>query len=168
MVWTTNARLFCSQGNLPMKALAPGAIGSGSPSSWNCPDTYLHEIALPALWAGAEAAGRPAPPLVAHVWVALSTDTAAVAMALQQALAGYARLPFYAAMFAAAGYPVPPDGSVPPGLIERLVVMGDAATVAQRLSALLDAGLDELLLTVVPRGDISAERSQQFQLVGQL
>lgn len=141
--------------------VADGAI------SWNCPPAYLRDVALPALRSAAQASGRPAPPLVAHTWVALSDDREAVIQAARQALAGYARLPFYAQMFAAAGYPVA-AGAVSDALIEQLVVRGDEAAVAQRLHELLDAGLDELLLTVLPLGDIASARSRLFQLVGQL
>lgn len=143
-----------------------GGISDGA-ISWNCPAAYLLDHALPALRAGAQAAGRPAPPLVAHVWVAISTDRQAVYAAAQRALAGYARLPFYANMFAAAGFPVQADNSVSDGLIENLVVMGDDQAIAARLHKLLDSGLDELLLTSVPMGDATAERSRLARLLGQ-
>ena len=96
-----------------------------------------------------------------------SDDRAAILQAARQALAGYARLPFYAQMFAAAGYPVE-EGGVSDALIEQLVVRGDQAAVSRRVRELLDAGLDELLLTVLPLGDVAAARSRLFQLVGQL
>jgi F420-dependent oxidoreductase-like protein len=142
--------------------LSDGAI------SWNCPPAYLRNTALPALRAGAQASGRPTPPLVAHMWVAVSTDTAAVVAAAKKALAGYVKMPFYANMLAAAGYPVQADGGVSDALVENIVVMGDEASVTAQLHALLDSGLDELLLTNIPRGDAAAERTQLFQLVGRL
>jgi alkanesulfonate monooxygenase SsuD/methylene tetrahydromethanopterin reductase-like flavin-dependent oxidoreductase (luciferase family) len=58
--------------------IADGAI------SWVCPVPYLLAKALPALRAGAEAQQRPAPPLVAHIPVAMSTDAAAVQAAATQ------------------------------------------------------------------------------------
>ena len=124
-------------------------------------------MALPALRAGATAAGRPAPPLVAHVWVALSDDQEAVVAIAKQTLAGYAKLPFYATMFAAAGYPVE-SGAVSDALVDQLVAQGDEDAVARHVSDLLDSGLDELLLTVVPVGDVAAARSRLFHLVGQI
>jgi F420-dependent oxidoreductase-like protein len=142
--------------------LSDGAV------SWNCPVPYLTDVALPALRRGAQTAGRPAPPLVAHQWVALSDDRDTVVTALRQTLVGYARLPFYAAMFAAAGYPVQPDGSLPAETADDLLVIGDETVVAARLRELLALGLDELLLTVVSQGDIGAERSRLFQLLGRL
>lgn len=158
---------------LLMSALGEGAfhlageVADGA-ISWNCPVPYLLNVARPALHAGAEGANRPVPPLVAHVWVALSSDAQAVRVAAKKALAGYARLPFYANMFAAAGYPVQGDGAVSDRLIDTLVVIGDKANVAERLKAILAAGLDELLLTHVPLGDTTTELRQLFQLVGQL
>ncbi len=41
-------------------AEADGAI------SWICPGPYLRDVALPAMQAGADKAGRPVPPLIAH------------------------------------------------------------------------------------------------------
>jgi F420-dependent oxidoreductase-like protein len=143
-----------------------GAIADGA-ISWNSPPNYLHSQALPALRAGAASANRPSPPLVAHIWVALNDDRDAVLAAARQALTGYARLPFYANMFAAAGYPVV-EGAVSDALVEQLVVQGDETTVAQRLTDLLNSGLDELLLTIVPTGDVAAIRTRLFHLVGQL
>jgi F420-dependent oxidoreductase-like protein len=158
---------------LLMSALGAGAfhvageVADGA-ISWNCPVPYLLEVARPALQGGAEGVNRPVPSLVAHVWVALSADAPAVRRAAQHVLARYARLPFYANMWAAAGYPVTADGQVSDDLIDTLVVMGDTAAVKARLRELLAAGLDELLLTHVPMGDSSAERTHLFQVVGQL
>jgi F420-dependent oxidoreductase-like protein len=143
-----------------------GAVADGA-ISWNCPASYLHTVGLPALHAGAQAVGRPTPPLVAHVWVALHHDAEAVRQAVRKTLSGYARLPFYANMFAAAGYPVE-DGSVSDALIESLVMMGDAATVTARLNELLGSGFHELLLTSVVVDDAAEERTRLFHLVGQL
>ena len=44
--------------------LADGAM------SWNCPPAYLRDVALPALQAGADSAGRERPRLMAHVPIA--------------------------------------------------------------------------------------------------
>ncbi len=145
--------------------IADGAI------SWNCPPQYLLDVARPALQQGAQDAGRPVPPLVpplvAHAWVALSTNVAAVRAAAKKSLSMYARLPFYANMFAAAGFPVE-DGNVSDALVDNLVISGDKAAITARLTELLGSGLDELLLTNLAIDDAAAERTQLFQLVGQL
>lgn len=144
-----------------------GEISDGA-LSWLCPPAYLLEKALPALRAGAEAASRPAPPLVAHVPIALSTDRGAVVAAARRLIGGYARLPFYANMFADAGFPPNADGSVPDALIDGLVVSGDEATIAARLRELLARGLDELLVMPLPVADEATERQRAARLVGGL
>ena len=144
-----------------------GEVSDGA-LSWLCPPDYLLRTALPALHAGAEAAGRPAPPLVAHVPIALSEDRRAILAAGRTLIGGYARLPFYAAMFADAGFPPDADGSVPDALVDGLVVSGDETTIAARLRALLDRGLDELLVLPVPVADEAAERQRAARLVGGL
>jgi alkanesulfonate monooxygenase SsuD/methylene tetrahydromethanopterin reductase-like flavin-dependent oxidoreductase (luciferase family) len=116
---------------------------------------------------GAQNANRPTPPLVAHATVALSTDIEAVRAGARKAISGYVRLPFYANMFAAAGFPVQ-DGKLSDALLDALVISGEAEAVTARLHELLDSGLDELLLTHVDMGDEAEERTSLFGLVGQL
>ncbi len=156
-----------------ISALREGAFGlageiSDGALSWLCPPDYLLRTALPALRAGAEAAGRPAPPLVAHVPIALSEDRAAVVAAGRELIGGYARMPFYAAMFADAGFPPHADGTVPDALVDGLVVSGDEATIAARLRELLDGGLDELMVLPLPVADEAAERQRAARLIGGL
>jgi F420-dependent oxidoreductase-like protein len=143
-----------------------GEISDGA-ISWNCPPSYLIDVALPALQRGARNANRPTPPLIAHAWVALSTNIEAVRAAARKALSGYVRLPFYATMFAAAGFPVQ-DGKPSDALLDALVISGEAEAVTGRVYALLDSGLDELLLTHVGMGDEAEQRTRLFGLVGQL
>jgi F420-dependent oxidoreductase-like protein len=144
-----------------------GAVTDGA-LSWNCPPAYLLNHARPALIEGAAAAGRPTPPLVAHVCVALTTDREEALAAGREHLSFYVKAPFYAAMFAAAGYPIPDDQSVPTSLIESLVIMGDEDAVAEQLVALLDSGLDELLISNLVRGDRTAADDRIIRLVGSL
>jgi alkanesulfonate monooxygenase SsuD/methylene tetrahydromethanopterin reductase-like flavin-dependent oxidoreductase (luciferase family) len=145
-----------------------GEISDGA-ISWVCPVPYLLEKALPALRAGAAQSGRPVPPLVAHIPVAFSQNRQAVlAAGHQQISSRYARLPFYAKMFADAGFPVSPDGTAPDALIDNLVVSGDEATIATRLADLLAAGLDELLVMLVVIADPQAEEARLMHLIGQL
>lgn len=133
-----------------------GEVSDGA-ISWICPVDYLVGTALPALRAGAAAAGRPAPPLVGHVPVAVTTDRAAVRAAARAQFANYARLPFYRNMFADAGFPIPADNTLPDALIDALFVAGDAAAILDRLAAIQAAGIDELLITHVPIADSAAE-----------
>lgn len=144
-----------------------GAISDGA-ISWMCPVEYLLTKARPALEQGAAEHSRPAPPLVAHIPVALSTDRPAVLTAARTQLGRYARLPFYARMFSDAGFPIPPDGTMPDALLANLVVLGDASTVSARLRELLAAGLDELLVMLVAVGDAQQEQTQLAQMIGTL
>jgi F420-dependent oxidoreductase-like protein len=133
--------------------IADGAI------SWVCPVDYLVGTALPALRAGAQAAGRPAPTLVGHVPVALHTDRDRVRETARQQFATYARLPFYRGMFADAGFPIGADNLLPDALIDALIVSGDAGTIRDRLAAIQAGGVDELLITQVPVEDADAEEA---------
>src|SRR5438067_11095722 len=99
--------------------IADGAI------SWVCPVPYLLDIALPALRSGAQARNRPSPPLVAHIPVAMSTDEAAVQAAAKSRISYYTKAPFYAHMFAAAGFPIAEDGTGVDTLIKALVIAGN-------------------------------------------
>jgi alkanesulfonate monooxygenase SsuD/methylene tetrahydromethanopterin reductase-like flavin-dependent oxidoreductase (luciferase family) len=136
-----------------------GAIAEGA-ISWNCPVPYLLDTALPALRAGAEEASRPAPPLIAHVPVAISEDVSAAREAARGFLGRYARLPFYAAMFAAAGYPVAGDGTVPDVLLDAVVVNGSGRQVVDRLREILSMGIDEVLVSMVVVSDVDEEQGE--------
>ncbi len=149
---------------LPISALRAnafrlaGEVADGA-ISWVCPVPYLIGTALPALRAGAAAAGRPAPPLIGHVPVALSTDRAAVHAAARATLAVYPRLTFYRNMFADAGFPIGADNAFPDALLDELIVAGDAETIAARLAAIQAAGVDELLVSLIPIRDADAEEA---------
>lgn len=143
-----------------------GEISDGA-ISWVCPVPYLLDKALPALRAGAEKSGRTAPPLVAHIPVALSQDRQAVIAASRKQLGRYGRLPFYASMFADAGFPVS-DGTMSDALFDSLVVSGDEATVSARLSELLRTGLDELLVMPITVANAEDELEQLMLLIGKM
>ncbi len=142
--------------------VADGAI------SWVCPVPYLLDTALPALRAGAQAQHRPAPPLVAHIPVAISTDEAAVQAAAMQRVSFYTKAPFYAYMFAAAGFPIASDGTGVAELVKALLVAGNEAQVEKRLRELLASGLDELLLMLVPVVDEARELELLMQVIASL
>lgn len=145
---------------------AAGELADGA-LSWNCPVSYLLKRGLPALEEGAKQAQRPAPPLVAHIPVAVAQDRQAVIAAARKHAGHYGHLPFYRHMFAEAGYPVSEDGTLPEELIDNLVVSGDEQTIATRLRELLSNGLDELLLQPVPVKDGAQEWSRLTHLIGQ-
>ncbi len=92
----------------------------------------------------------------------------AVRAAARAQLSTYGRLPFYAGMFADAGYPVGSDGTMSDALFDELVVAGDADIVAQRLRAIQAAGVDEILVTHVPIDDAAGEEAALVRLLGRL
>jgi len=117
--------------------LTDGAI------SWMCPKQFLLEEALPAVARGAAQAGRPIPPLIAHVPMLVTEDRGEVRRLMSQ-LGRYSQIPFYRAMFEAAGYPNVDDG-YPDELLDDLVVSGTESEVAERLASYIEAGCGEVL-----------------------
>jgi alkanesulfonate monooxygenase SsuD/methylene tetrahydromethanopterin reductase-like flavin-dependent oxidoreductase (luciferase family) len=80
-----------------------GEIADGT-ISWACPIPYLLESALPQLRAGAEERGRPVPPIIAHVRVALSTDEEKGRAKMRQGIQFAVRFRSFTRMWAAAGF----------------------------------------------------------------
>ena len=108
--------------------------------------------------------GRSAPPLIAYVPVALSEDRASVLSAAHNYLDFYAKIPFYANMLSNAGFQIASDQVVPDALIDSLVISGDETTIAARLNELLETGIDELMVSLVPITG-TGEDEQQTQLM---
>lgn len=144
-----------------------GEIADGA-LSWLCPVPYLLQTGLPALRGAAQKQGRPAPPLVAHVLAAVSDDRPAVIQATRAQIKSYGKLPFYAAMFAAAGHPVDAQGTMSDELIGSLVISGRPDAIAERFRELLASGLDELLVMLVPVQQAGDEMHRLMRLIGQL
>jgi F420-dependent oxidoreductase-like protein len=144
-----------------------GEIADGA-LTWVCPVHYLLHTGIPALRTSAAAVGRSAPPLVAHVTVALNEDRYSVLVAGHRLLDLYAKFPFYAKMFSDAGFPLTSNQTVPDALVDSLVISGNEATVAARFTELLAAGLDELNVALVPITDADDEQSRLMHLIGQL
>ena len=142
--------------------LADGAI------SWLCPPGYLHELAFPAIQRGARQAHRPAPPLIGHALVAPGTDTDAMRQAARDVLAYYLLRPYYRNMFAAAGFAVGGVDLAPDALIDALVIGGDEAAIADGIRQRLDAGTDELIVTIMPVADPEEAHDAVFRVVSQL
>jgi alkanesulfonate monooxygenase SsuD/methylene tetrahydromethanopterin reductase-like flavin-dependent oxidoreductase (luciferase family) len=147
---------------IPISALRPnafrlaGEIADGA-ISWVTPVDYLTRTALPQLQAGAEAMGRDRPPLIAHVPVIVSTNRAAARAAFRAQFPHYSRLPFYAAMFAEAGYPITAAGEMTDELVESLAVSGGPEEIRDRLEAIRACGIDELMISHVVVADEEAE-----------
>lgn len=126
--------------------LADGAI------SWVAPWSYLRERALPPLRESARAAGRDVPPLIAHVPISVNTNAAEVRQAAREQVGFYGRVPFYAAMYAAAGYE-DTSGGPSDALIDDLVVYGTHEQVVEKLRGILAEGAGEIIAHPILTGD---------------
>ncbi|GHO95530.1 LLM class F420-dependent oxidoreductase [Reticulibacter mediterranei] len=146
-----------------------GEVSDGA-ISYVSPIPYLLDQALPALQAGAKAAQRPAPPLIAHITIALSTDERAVLATKRKRIQMAIPVGPYARMFALAGFAEALNGDEQAldALAQSLVISGDEATLRSKIKELLDSGLDELMLQLLPITDEESERKRLFQLVGSL
>ncbi|MFQ5860054.1 MAG: LLM class flavin-dependent oxidoreductase [Dehalococcoidia bacterium] len=143
--------------------IADGAI------SWVNPGKYLRDVALPAMREGAQKAGREVPPLIAHAPVCVHDNRSEVFAAVREQLATYPRLPFYARMFEAAGYPEAHDGTWSDAMIEAVAIWGDKPEVGGRLSELLSWGATEVIVTPVAAGpDRQASTDRTVQLIADL
>ncbi len=144
-------------------AEADGAI------SWVCPGVYLRDVALPAMLAGAQKAGRPVPPLVAHAPVCVHDNRQEALAAAREQLGFYPKAPFYAQMFVDAGFPEAKQGNWSDAMIDSVVLSGDETQVAQRLRQLLDWGATEILAHVITAGDDrEASRQRTLRLLAQV
>ncbi len=126
--------------------LADGAI------SWVCPLRYIEDVALPALAAGAERAGRARPAMVMHTGVCVHDDPSEAREAAMRQLGFYPRLPFYRQMFLDAGFAEAADGSMSEAMLESILVHGDESAVAEQLGGIAATGVDEVICSIVPAG----------------
>lgn len=144
--------------------LADGAI------AWICPAPYLGQTARPALVRGAQTAGRAVPPLIGHVFMAVTEDAAAVERVARERIAHYPRLPFYQRMFVAAGYPEASNGEWSAGMLRAVVLHGNEEAVAAAVQEFFRlSGADELIASVLPAGaDPQATVERTLRLVASL
>lgn len=102
--------------------------------TWLAGPRVLEQIVVPAVTAAAEAAGRPAPRVVAAVPVAIDPDASRGRAAAAAVFARYGGLPNYQRLFEREGV----DGAA------DLAVVGNEQTVADRLGAFVAAGATDV------------------------
>ena len=137
-----------------------GAESDGA-ISWVCPFTYLRDVALPAMKAGAEGAGRPVPPLIAHALVCVHDSPEEVRAAIREQIPN-PQLRFYQRMFDAAGFPEASDGTWSDAMIDATALFGDESQVARRLEEMFSFGATEVVVSPVLAGSdrvVSLERT---------
>ncbi|MCX6021317.1 MAG: LLM class flavin-dependent oxidoreductase, partial [Chloroflexi bacterium] len=101
-----------------------GEIADGA-VTWICPAPYLRDVALAEMQRGAAKAGRATPPMIAHAFVSVTEDRAAMVQAASVALGGYPRLPSYLGMFMAAGLTEASEGVWSERMLDAVVLQGD-------------------------------------------
>lgn len=144
-------------------AKADGAI------SWVCPHFYLRDTALPALQKGARLAGRETPPMVVHAPVCVDEDVEAAREGVRRRLGYFPASPFYANMFAEAGFAGSMDSGWTDDMLDAVLISGDEDTVAARIQEIIDWGAAEILASVVPAGDRGEESERRtLELLGSL
>lgn len=132
--------------------LADGAI------TWLAPMKHILNVGIPAMESGAAKAGRSTrPPVIAHVPVAVSENREAARQAFRQQFPMYSKLPFYANMFADAGFPVTSNGEMTDALVDELAVSGTPDEIRQRLTDLHSKGIDEFIISQVVVHDSESE-----------
>jgi F420-dependent oxidoreductase-like protein len=143
--------------------VADGAI------SWVCPGVYLRDVALPAMRTGADRAGRPIPPLMAHAPICVHDKPDEVREVARQQLANYVRLPFYVEMLMAAGFPEASQGAWSDRMIDTVVLSGDESHVSDRLQELFSYGATEILVSPLAAGaDRAASLERTLRLVAEV
>ena len=142
-------------------AEADGAI------AWLCAGPYLKNVAVPAMRAGAEQAGRSVPPLVAHAPVCVHDDLEEVRAATREQMGNYPSNPFYTQMFADSGFPeVAELKAWSDGMIDGVVFGGDEARVRDKLLEMLSFGATEIIVSPVMAGpDRAASLERTLRLV---
>jgi len=146
-----------------------GEIADGA-VTWLCPAKYLRDVALAAMDRGAAKAGRKRPRLVAHAFVALTTDAAALERGVQESLSYYPKLTNYQEMFVAAGLSEARQGSWSPRMVEAVVLHGDEAACAKKVDEFLAvSGADEIILSIMPTGtDRLSSLNRSLEWIGKL
>ncbi|WP_446044740.1 LLM class F420-dependent oxidoreductase [Streptomyces olivaceus] len=116
-------------------------------------ETYI----VPALTAAAEAAGRPAPRVVALVHGVVTDDVDAVRRKVTEQLAFYEQIPSYARVVELSGGRRASD----------VAVIGDEATVAAEVRRYRDAGATEVVFSGTQIAG-EADRRRTWELLGDL
>ncbi|MCL8011590.1 LLM class F420-dependent oxidoreductase [Streptomyces sp. AS02] len=116
----------------------------------------LAEHIVPAVTAAAEAAGRPAPRIVAFVPGVVTADAEAVRETATEALAFYERFPSYQRVIELSGVSRAAD----------LAVIGDEEAVAAEVRRYRDAGATEVVFTTTELAG-EADRLRTWKLLGE-
>ena len=143
-------------------AEADGAI------SWVCPGKYLKEVALPAMKAGAQKAGRQLPPLIAHAPVCVHDNPDEVRAAIREQVTN-PRMAFYQRMFASAGFPEASGGTWSDAMMDATALTGNESQVKEKLDEMFALGATEILASPIAAGaDRAASLERTLRLLARV
>ncbi|MBS1696359.1 MAG: TIGR03564 family F420-dependent LLM class oxidoreductase [Actinobacteria bacterium] len=137
-----------------LSALSPrmlriaGAIADGT-VLWMASAKAIDTHVAPQITAAAQAAGRPAPRIVAGLPVAVHDDEAEARSATAATAGMYAAMPNYKRIIETGGGTTPAD----------IAIVGNEASVRTQLQHLLDAGATDIWIQPVAVGRDKAERT---------
>jgi F420-dependent oxidoreductase-like protein len=135
-----------------------GALTDGT-ILWMANAQAIETHVAPKIQAAAEAAGRPAPRIVAGLPVAVHDDAAQAREVAARSFANYGVLPNYRRILDIGGAPGPADAAI----------VGDEATVTAQIEALFAAGATDVWAAPFPVGDDrSASRQRTRALLKEL
>jgi alkanesulfonate monooxygenase SsuD/methylene tetrahydromethanopterin reductase-like flavin-dependent oxidoreductase (luciferase family) len=138
---------------------------------WACPSSYIRDVVVPEVSAARRAAGRDLAgfDVLAAVPAAATDDVAGAAAGIREELHRYFGLPFYRAMFVAAGYGADvaaydsaagDRGAQLAAISDRFVfdlcAIGDSATVAKVLDRYRLAGVSNPMITHIRGTDFAS------------
>ena len=136
-----------------MLALA-GSVADGTVTWMTGPKTLASHI-VPTIRAAAEAAGKPAPRVVAGLPICVTDDPDEARRVAGKLFRGYGVLPSYRAML---------DREGAAGAAE-IAVVGDEAQVSAQLDALAAAGVTDLMAVPFATGTSEASLARSFTLL---
>jgi F420-dependent oxidoreductase-like protein len=128
-----------------------GRVADGT-ITWMTGPRTLADHVVPSITKAADAAGQPAPRVVAGFPVGVTDDPDAVRELAARVLQVYGMLPSYRAMLDREGVDGPAD----------LVICGDEATVGQELDRIADAGVTDLWAVEFGRRDDDRRRTRDL------
>jgi F420-dependent oxidoreductase-like protein len=157
--YSVNATLERPAGGPPVviAALGPtmlkiaGELADGT-ATWMTGLRTLADHVVPSLTAAADAAGRPAPRIVAGLPVAVTADPAGARQAAGEIFSMYGQLPSYRAMLDREGAAGPGD----------VAVVGDEAAIGEAVRRFADAGVTDF--NAVAFGD-RAQRDRTVEVL---
>lgn len=122
---------------------------------WLAPVEYVRDTITPSVGAGAEKAGRPAPPIIAETACLISQDAKEVLDTVRREMGFYMAMPAYRALFERAGLASAADVEAngwTSEIVDAVIPWGSGDQVAARVESYFAAGADEVVLSPVGVG----------------